>query len=140
MCFFAIGNMLLGFSILTAIMEEKEFQQCLEIRPPIVEHGAWVYGGCGKFEEYVNAFFPLSIMVLPSGIWLLIYGYYIGAGGSLDAATRLPSLSSAVPTVGRTQFLKPNRVILALTIGIAITGVAISIFLLATDFLLDYYG
>lgn len=131
--------MLLGFSILTAIMEEKEFQQCLEIRPPIVEYGAWVYGGCGKFEEYVNAFFPPSMMVLPAGIWLLIYGYYTG-GGSLNAATSLPSISSAISAVGGMQFVKPNRVILAMTIGIAMIGVAISIFLLATDFLLDYYG
>ncbi|MGI0015629.1 MAG: hypothetical protein ACREBU_19610, partial [Nitrososphaera sp.] len=98
-CFFAIGNMLLGFSIITAILEEKEFQKCLEIRPPIVRQDAWVFGGCGKFEEYYNAFLALSLMVLPAGIWLLIYGYHTGG---IETAT-----SSAV---GKIQLLKPNKI------------------------------
>ena len=130
-CFFAIGNMLLGFSIITAILEEKEFQKCLEIRPPIVEYGAWVYGGCGKFEEYYHAFLPLSLIVLPAGVWLLIYGYYTG-----DAVTTVSSSSA----IGKMQLLMPNKIILGMTISIAMIAIGISIFLLATNFLLDYYG
>ena len=130
-CFFAIGNMLLGFSIITAILEEKAFQKCLANPPPIVESGAWVFGGCGKFEEYYNAFLSLSLIVLPAGAWLMIYGYYTGG---------IVTTASASSAIGKMQLLKPARIILGITIGLAMFAIAISIFLLATNFLLDYYG
>ena len=128
-CFFAIGNMLLGFSIITAILEEKEFQKCLDNPPSIVESGAWVLGGCGKFEEYYMAFLPPSLIVLPAGIWLMIYGYYTGDNVTMSSSA-----------VGKVQVFKPNRLILGITIGIATIAIAISIFLLGTNFLFDYYG
>jgi len=112
---FAAGNMLLGYSLFTGISEETLFQKCIANPPPLIESGPYTFGGCGKTEDY-KVFLAHSLIVLPAGIWLLIYGFY------LDVQIHK----------------QPNKVILALSIGIAVIAFSISVFMISTNSLLWY--
>ena len=127
---FAAGNMLLGYSLLTGISEETQFQKCIANPPPLIESGPYTFGGCGKTEHY-KVFLAHSLIVLPAGIWLLIYGFYSGSNNA-----RAP-----VTEIGKKDYLdiqihkQPNKIILTLSIGIAVIVFSISVFMISTNFL-----